>query len=188
MRLILASKSATRKKALNQLGLKYEIIPSNFDEKSIRNDDPHKLVEELSQIKAKIVGDNEDNSIVIAGDLFVVFEGKIYEKPKSEAEAFDMLKAFSGSTLHILVGLAVYNSKIKKMYSVVKDYEVEFRELLDSEIQDYIYNYPVIHFAGGFNDDGLKLFAKDKKDIDSSLKCIPEKELIDFLRKNNFEI
>ncbi len=56
MNLILASKSAPRRKALDILGLSYRVVPSDVDEKEIRDSDPVELVRKLSEAKAKQVG------------------------------------------------------------------------------------------------------------------------------------
>lgn len=83
MRLILASRSEARRRTLDMLGLEYEIVPSRLDEKSIRHEDPEEMAKKLAEAKARDVGERSPDSIVIAGDLFVVFNGKIYEKPRS---------------------------------------------------------------------------------------------------------
>ena len=69
MRIILASQSKSRRKALELLGLKYEVIPSDFDEQSIRHDDPYILAKILSEEKAKAVAKHENNAIIIGSDL-----------------------------------------------------------------------------------------------------------------------
>lgn len=43
MKVVLASESQSRKRALDILGLTYEIHPSTIDEKSIRDSDPAAL-------------------------------------------------------------------------------------------------------------------------------------------------
>jgi len=70
MRIVLASQSAARKRAMDMLGLQYCVIPSNFDEQSLRDDDPYALARKLSEAKAKAL---DEQGIIIAGDLFVVF-------------------------------------------------------------------------------------------------------------------
>jgi predicted house-cleaning NTP pyrophosphatase (Maf/HAM1 superfamily) len=52
MRLILASESQSRRRALDILGLTYEIHLSSIDEKSIRDSDPAALTKNLAEAKA----------------------------------------------------------------------------------------------------------------------------------------
>ena len=57
MRIILASQSHIRKRALDLLNLEYDTIPSNIDEKAIRDPDPLQMAQKLSEAKAKAVGE-----------------------------------------------------------------------------------------------------------------------------------
>ena len=188
MRIILASESKFRKKALEILGLKYETQPSDLDEKSIRDSDPYKLAKKLSEAKAKDVGNKESGSIIIAGDLFIVFNDKIYEKPADEKEAFDMLKSFSGNKSDIICGVAVYNSKSKKMLSSAEKSTVKFRKLKDYEIKDYISRYPVLKLSAAFEGDGLLRFAESIEGKYPFLAGLPLNELILFLRENGLKV
>jgi len=95
MKIILASQSVARRKALEILGLEYEVIPSNFDESSIKEDNPHERARKLAEAKARTVGEKH-NAIIVAADLFVVLDHKNYEKPKDNQEAIQMLKDQSG--------------------------------------------------------------------------------------------
>ena len=87
MRIILASQSPFRKHALDVLGLKYEIIPSNIDESAIRHEDPNELAQLLSKAKAQKIGEENPDSVIISADLFVVYDNKIIEKPRDENHA-----------------------------------------------------------------------------------------------------
>ncbi len=160
MRIILASQSEARKKALNVLGLKYETISSDFNEKSIRHEDPIKLAVLLSEAKAVAIAKQHPDALIIASDLFVVFEGKIYEKPRSIDEAKQILQSFAGNTLQIVSGLAVYNPQTRDTITDNSVCNVTFRKLDDNEIDDYITRYPVQKFSGAFDGDGMLLFAE----------------------------
>jgi septum formation protein len=188
MEIILASKSIARKKALDILGLKYKVIPSNFDEKSIREDNPLELAKRLSEEKAKEVAIQNKDSIIIASDLFVVFNNKIYEKPKDKKQAFEMLKSFSGNNLDIVAGIAVYNANNSKMLSSVEKCIVKFRELTDFEINNYIERYPVLTLAGAFEADGLIRFAESSEGKYLFVTALPMDTLILFLRENGIKV
>ena len=64
MRIVLASGSPRRRELLTQIGLEYEVIVSNADE-NVDCDEPAKLVEELSYVKAKAVVDEHNLKDVI---------------------------------------------------------------------------------------------------------------------------
>jgi septum formation protein len=159
MDIILASGSEFRKKALDVLGIKYTAAPSRIDEESIQAPDATELARKVAEAKALAVGRYNKNSIIIAADLSVVFNGKIYGKPKTEKEAFEMLRLFSGKQLEIVTGLAVHNSKTGRTLSTVEVCKVKFRELSAYEINNYISRYSVLKCAGAFEGDGLLRFA-----------------------------
>jgi predicted house-cleaning NTP pyrophosphatase (Maf/HAM1 superfamily) len=51
MKVVLASELQSRKRALNILGLTYEVHPSTIDEKSFRDSDPVALTKNLAAAK-----------------------------------------------------------------------------------------------------------------------------------------
>ena len=68
MKIVLASESPFRKRAMDLVGLPYETRPANIDEKTIRHDDPAELTRQLAEAKAwKIAGDFPD-AVIVAGD------------------------------------------------------------------------------------------------------------------------
>ena len=82
MKIILASSSPRRKELLSKIVKDFEIIPSNFDENSIKcgEQNPSKLVEILSKAKGEEVFsrmDLNDNFIIISSDTMVFLEGKL---------------------------------------------------------------------------------------------------------------
>ncbi|MFA5127918.1 MAG: Maf family nucleotide pyrophosphatase [Patescibacteria group bacterium] len=188
MRIILASQSPFRKHALDILGLKYEIIPSNIDESAIRHLDPNELAQLLSKAKALEIGNKNADSIVISADLFVVHKNKIIEKPRDENHAKEMLKSFSGDTFKIVTGLVVYNSNTKKLLSTSEECEVRFRELTDFEINNYVTRFPAVKCAGAFESDGLLRFAEYIKGNYNFRTAIPVNKLILFLRENGISV
>ena len=190
MDLILASKSAPRRKALEILGLKYRVVPSNVDEKLIRDDNPITLVKKLTEAKIRQVGDENKESLIIGGDLIVCFNGKIYEKPADNEEAKSMLKSFSGKWLSIIGGIAVFNPKTNKLYSAVEEYKVKFRELSAYEIDDYVKRYPALNCAGAFEGDGLFRFAEvaEGNYPFTSQITFPMNKLIEFLREESVQV
>jgi len=188
MRIILASQSLFRKHALDVLGLKYETIPSNIVESTIRHEDPNELAQLLSKTKAQKIGEENPDSIIIAADLFVVHNKEITEKPRDENHAKEMLKSLSGKTFEIVTGLAVYNSKTKIMRSTSEVYRVKFRDLSDFEIKDYVSRFPAVKCAGAFEADGLLRFAEYIEGNYNFKTAIPVNKLILFLRENGINV
>ncbi len=188
MRIILASQSPFRKHALDILGLDYETIPSNIDESLIKHENPNKLAQLLSEAKSKKIGEDHPNSIIIAADLFIVHNNRIFGKPCDEIHAKKMLKSLSGKLFEIITGLALYNSKTGKMLSTSESCKVEFRDLSDLEIDDYISRFPSLKCAAAFEADGLLRFAEYIQGNYNFRAAIPVNKLILFLRENGVNV
>lgn len=182
-RVVLASRSESRKRALKLLGLKFKTIPSNIDEKALKEKNAEARAKKLAELKASSVAKNLKSSVVIGADLIVIYNGKIYEKPKSKDEAFKMLKSFSGRTVTVVSGLAVVDSDSGKMLSTVKKCKVRFRKLPDDEIKRYIAKYPALKFSAAFDGNAVLMFAERVEGSIAFYTGIPLNELVLFLRK-----
>lgn len=179
-RIILASQSEIRKKALKILGLSYQCIPANIDEKAIRDADPLKMALMLSEAKALEIAKREQG-IIIAGDAFLVLDGEVLEKPSSVEEAYEMLNKLSGNKYTFVTGLAVYDTNTKTMRSSTATCDIYFRPLSKNEIINYCSRYPVLKFAGAHEGDGVARFAEKIEGsciIETSLSM---KDLIQYL-------
>ncbi|MFH1364029.1 MAG: nucleoside triphosphate pyrophosphatase, partial [Candidatus Aenigmatarchaeota archaeon] len=188
MRLILASQSPFRKHALDVLGLKYEVIPSNIDESAIQHEDPYERAQLLSKAKSQRIGEGQMDAIIISADFFVVHNKDIIEKPRDEKQAKEMLKLLSDTTFQLISGLSVYNTNTGKMLSCSESCTVKFRELSDFEMDDYISRYPVTKCAGAFEADGLLRFAEHIEGNYNFRAGLPVNKLILFLRENEIKV
>lgn len=181
-RIILASQSEHRKKAMKILGLSYECIPANINEKAIRHSDPLKMALMISEAKALSLAQKE-KGIIIAGDTFLVFEEKVLEKPASLNEAYMMLNKLSGNKYTLISGLAVYDTQTEKMRSTVAACNIYLRAISQEEIIDYCQRYPVLKFAGAHETDGVVRFSEKIEGSCIIETTIPMKDLIHFLRE-----
>jgi septum formation protein len=188
MRIVLASESASRRRALDILGLKYEVRPSRIDEKAIREDDPQKLARKLSEAKVHTVADSIVDAIIIAGDAVVARAGRIYEKPAHIAEAVEFLSSFSGHTVEFVTAITVMNSGSRTLETAVQRSQLAFRTLQDAEIADYVRRYDVCKFAGAFEADGVIRFADQVSGSYNFATGLALNDLVAMLRKQGVEI
>jgi len=188
MKIVLASESASRRRAMDLLGLPYHIRPSRIDEKSIREDDPRKLVQALSEAKARKVADEIQDGLIVAGDAVAAMNGRIYEKPADQQEAFRFLKSFSENTVEFVSGVAVLNVANGKLVSSVHSSQIVFRKLSDAEVSDYIQRYPVLQFAGAFEADGVIRFADRVSGSYNFSTGVAITALVDLLRQQGVNI
>lgn len=150
-KIILASSSPRRADILKQHNIKFEVIPSPYQEDHTVTDFSYSFIENLAYNKAKaVVPLLTAPSVVIGADTVVVLDGKILGKPKDYKEAFEMLRKLSGRRHEVVTSIAVINTEklIEKVCSVTS--KVEFEELTDEQIEFYINNYKPYDKAGSY--------------------------------------
>lgn len=164
-RIILASQSPRRKRLLEQVGLTFEVFPSNVDETS-EQQNPFVLVEELALSKAENVAANFQESIIIGADTIVVFQEQILGKPTDAEEASAMLNLLSGATHEVCTGVAIVktdkNKQITRKHSFFEQTKVTFSTLNSHDIEYYIKKGSSFDKAGayGIQDDLGALFVE----------------------------
>ena len=127
MKVVLASESQSRKRALDILGLKYEVHPSAIDEQSVRDADPAALTRKLAEAKAWRVVSAVKDAVVVSGDAVVAKDGKIFEKPRDSEEAAAFLRELSDSAFQFLTSLVVIRSDTRRLLSTVEISQIKFR-------------------------------------------------------------
>jgi len=118
--LILASRSPRRRKLLAQLGLDFEVHPSDLDENATNHRLPEQLVEQLALEKARAVAARFPEALTLGADTIVVLDGDVLNKPADEAEARAMLRRLSGRTHTVYTGVALVHPASQRE---VVDYE-----------------------------------------------------------------
>lgn len=151
--IILKSSSPRRKELLTKLGYSFIIKTFDVDETMDIKKTPEENVKELGLKKAMVNQEEDYGSILIGCDTIVVLDGIIYGKPKSEEDAYHMLKAFSGKKHQVISGLGViYKDKI---YNLTETSIVCFKELTDEEIWSYIKTKECFGKAGSYAIQGI---------------------------------
>jgi len=106
-RLILASKSPRRRYLLQQAGLEFSVVPSEFDESSVTLSSPEAYVKSLAEFKAQDISQKYPDSWIIGADTIVLINNTILGKPTSGDEARLMLKSLSDKTHQVLTGYCI---------------------------------------------------------------------------------
>ena len=187
MKIVLASASPFRKRALDMLGVPYEICPSRIDEKAIRDNDPASLTRKLAEKKARKVASEHPDAVVVSGDAVVSKAGRIYEKPRNLAEAAQSLRELSGGEFQFVTAPAVMHSQTRRMLSTVEVSDI-FRPLAEGEIQSHIEKYSVLNYAGAFESDAVLFFADRICGSYNFVTALPVSGLIVFLRAQGIRI
>ncbi len=156
--LILASNSPRRRYLMEQAGLEFSVIPSNFNEDSVALSSPDAHTRKLAECKAKDVSDKYPDSWVIAADTIVLIENTILGKPGSSDEARRMLRRLSGKTHQVITGYCICCKTRNRFFSETIKTDVLFKILSDEEIEWYIGTGEPFDKAGAYAIQGLGSF------------------------------
>lgn len=151
---ILASASPQRKSLLEELGVRFTVIPSGVRESACDERDPVRRAEVLAQWKARDVAHLHPERLVIGCDTLVVSaEGHVLEKPADSEDARRMLRLQSGRTSLVHSGVAVI-AEDGTEHSGVSTSAVTFKKLSSQEEDWWIAGECWRDRSGAFQIDG----------------------------------
>jgi septum formation protein len=149
--LVLASGSPRRKQLMEEMGLRFQVSPTDADETLPEGATPEQAVVELARRKAAAAKCNQD-SVIIAADTLVAVDGRILGKPAGSTEAVEMLKLLRGRTHEVVTGLCVACSG--RLYSSYERTLVRFDDMTDRDIEDYVSTGEPLDKAGAYGIQG----------------------------------
>jgi septum formation protein len=133
--LVLASRSPQRRSILEQLGVPFEVVLPQFDERA-GGADPDATVRENARGKARSVARVAGDRPVLGVDTEVVVGGRVFGKPGNASEAEAMLEALAGRTHEVVSGLCLLTPGWEEVKHEVT--RVSFRELDARDLAAYI--------------------------------------------------
>jgi septum formation protein len=184
MKLILASSSPRRKELLEQIGLRFEVVPGGVDEKIKDGENPVEHVLRLAEEKALDVANKSRDSWVIAADTIVLVDGEILGKPAKEKEAYQMLLKLSGKEHRVITGFCILNTSNGESVKESVETTVTFKELTEEEIRGYIKTKEPFDKAGGYAIQGKGSFMiKEIKGSYTNVIGLPICEVVEALER-----
>jgi septum formation protein len=157
-RIVLASQSQSRRRLLEDAGLKPTIIVSNVDEETdfFNAMTPEDMVIALAISKAHTVRELIDYPAIIIGcDSTFDVDGVSFGKPGTPEVAIERAKKISGRTGLLHTGHCVIDTEKGVEISDRVTTKVTFTDMTDEEIADYVASEEPLHVAGGFTLDGF---------------------------------
>ena len=158
VQVILASSSTSRLRLLESAGITPKVLVSGVDEEASEFDllSPAELVIALAIIKAHTVKESApENSLIIGCDSTFEFNGKSLGKPGNRENAIARCKELSGKSGYLHTGHCLIDLKQRIELSERSTAKVQFAQMTEAEIIDYVDSGEPLNVAGGFTLDGL---------------------------------
>lgn len=133
---------------MRQVGIDFSLRVSEVNEHEIKSKDPVEKVEELALLKGRSVSFKADSEIILSADTIVSYGNRIFEKPTTEKEAYEMICALSGKTHEVYTGVAIRSRKHEKIF--VEKTTVEFWPMNELEIKQYVQTNEPYDKAGAY--------------------------------------
>jgi len=167
MRLILASTSPRRREILALLGIPFEVIAPQFDERISAQIAIEDEVLKFAVGKAQSVAIHYPDSIVIGSDTMIFLDGDKIGKPTDRADAARMLRLLSGKTHRIHTSVAILDDMGGPGLRMVERVSVDMLPYTEGEIERYLARNESFDKAGAYSiqGQGRKLIASIEGDF-----------------------
>lgn len=152
MKLVLGSASKSRQELIATLGVPFEVMTADIDEKAIRFPDPKELVLAIANAKADaLLSKITEPSLLVTCDSVVACHDEIFEKPSTKDEARAFLRAYLTQPAECVTAVVVTNTQTGQRASGVDVATVFFKSFSDEAIEAMIENGRAMDCAGAFN-------------------------------------
>ena len=173
--LVLGSTSRYRRELLERLNIPFEVASPEVDETPIKAETPRALAERLALAKARAVAVRFPQAVVIGSDQVADLHGQPLGKPGTHERAVTQLRQMRGQTVVFQTALAVVCLETGFEQSDLAAVEVVFRDLTDTEIENYLRIEQPYDCAGSAKSEGLgiALLASINSDDPTALIGLP---------------
>ena len=153
-RIVLASASPRRLELLRSLAFDVTVIPSNYDEPDDPLATPLELAKRHARMKALDVQPRYPSDLVVAADTVVDRDGHALNKPRTPQEAAAMLRSLSGRQHQVHTAFALAIPEKRELIEVAQTTQVQFFQLTDDEIAEYVATGEPMDKAGAYGIQG----------------------------------
>jgi len=182
--LILCSGSETRAKLLKEAGIEFIQKSCDFDEESIKTNDPYEFVMQASYGKFKECLKCFEDENIVAADTVVSDGRKILRKAKDEIEARRILLAQSGKNIKIITSMWVrFDGRV---FGRIDETVYEFEEFDENDLEEYLKSGEWRGKAGACMVEGFcKKYIKSVKGYESTAMGLCVEELLNIIGGKN---
>ncbi len=173
--LVLGSTSRYRRELLQRLNVPFEVASPEVDETPFESETPRALAERLALAKAKAVAARFPHAVVIGSDQVADLNGQPLGKPGTHERAVAQLRQMRGQTVVFQTALAVVCLETGFELCDLAAVDVVFRDLTDTEIENYLRIEQPYDCAGSAKSEGLgiALLASIHSDDPTALIGLP---------------
>ena len=147
---VLASVSPRRAELLRELGLDFQVVPSQVPE--LHHD--QLTAWEVAQInayrKARAVAKKHPDALVLGADTLVCLDTTLFGKPADLEEAYQMLSTLQGRTHHVVTSLCLMQLRERRQRLFTETTEVRFHPLDTIKIRRYLRQVNPLDKAGAY--------------------------------------
>jgi septum formation protein len=180
--LILASGSSARKQLLDQAGYEVDaIMPQDVDETPFKGEMPRDYVKRITKAKFEAAVQQNSNDIIISADTIPVTGRRIFQKPETSQEAYDMLQFFSGRRIKVMTCVYVGKALEVKFRLVLSSCKI--KKLSDQEIESWVSTKDWVGVSGGIKLQGLSsIFIESIQGSFTNIVGLPMTETYNLLK------
>ena len=191
MKIILASKSGVRKKILNDHKIDCEVIVSNVDEDEVKlsllaeGADPKLISKNLAEIKSIKVSSKNPDRFVLGADSVISLDNELINKPKSRAEALNILKKLNNCK-HYLISSVCISKNGAMIWNHTDISELKMKNLSEKDLIKYLDKIKtetlLAYGVYQVEAEGLSLFEYIKGDR-NSIMGLPINDIINYIKE-----
>ena len=151
-RVVLASASPRRRQILSLLGIPFDCAAVDVDETPLAGEAPKDLALRLAIAKAEAGAAQFRGAVVLGADTVVELGGESLGKPRSAAEAVEMLHRLRGARHRVMTGVALSSRRTSGTPTAARlaTTDVWMRQYSDEEIRDYVETGDPFDKAGSY--------------------------------------
>lgn len=164
--LILGSTSRYRRELLSRLAQPFEVVSPDVDETPWPGEPPAQLAWRLALAKARAVAANFPQAVVIGSDQVADLNGVPLGKPGTHERAVAQLRQMRGQTVIFQTAVAVVCAESGFEQVELAAVKVQFRDLSDEEIENYLRSEQPYDCAGSAKSEGLGIALLESIDND----------------------
>ncbi len=149
---------------LASLGLRVEVVPSAYDERTISGIAPCDLA--LRHAVGKAAGAAASLALIVAADTVVDVDGEALGKPAGVADARSMLRRLSGRWHVVHTGFALRDDRTGTTVAETVSTRVRFAPLSETTIAEYAAGGDGLDKAGAYGIQGFAATLVERVDGD----------------------